>query len=367
MFLNSKETLLLNKEFFSRALNELNAEDVEAVLDLIDQNSLYRGEEHRFVLERFLKHKKEYDEFNYHQEQNHYTWDKVMELPDSILHIRNSVIGSLLVDLSEGSTLDKAVCAFEKKVAPVNYKRPKPAFTKKQLENAKKKLQEMGYMNSLERRYATERDITVNNVLFIDRETLKRVDKDVFDLLEKKIKKSPKTLKKVEEVTLDHFLQTILPNVDSLELKFENKNLSNLVSLIAPVNVNACSKTMFKWDNNFSWAYSGDITDSNIKEKVKAAGGNVDADLRFSLSWFNGDDLDLHLYGPRIHVGFENKYSPKIEAHLDVDMNARGIDSREPVENIYIKDQSCLVEGKYTVVVHNYNKREKKMLGLTLK
>lgn len=50
-------------------------------------------------------------------------------------------------------------------------------------------------------------------------------------------------------------------------------------------------------DNNFSWAYTGGITDS-IKERVKQAGGNVDGELRISLSWFNFDDLDLHVIEP---------------------------------------------------------------------
>ena len=51
---------------------------------------------------------------------------------------------------------------------------------------------------------------------------------------------------------------------------------------------------MFKWDNKFSWAYNGDVTDS-IAERVKEFGGSLEGDLRISLSWHCGDDLDLHL------------------------------------------------------------------------
>ena len=65
----------------------------------------------------------------------------------------------------------------------------------------------------------------------------------------------------------------------------------------ADLPVDPMAKTMFKWPNNFSWSYAGELADS-IKERVKRAGGAVDGDLRCSLSWFNYDDLDLHLIEP---------------------------------------------------------------------
>ena len=67
-----------------------------------------------------------------------------------------------------------------------------------------------------------------------------------------------------------------------VEAFVENKHASNFVSLIAPINRD--SKSMFKWNNPLSWAYTGNITDSDIRKNVKDAGGKVDGVLRFSIS-----------------------------------------------------------------------------------
>ncbi|MFN8575245.1 MAG: hypothetical protein U0354_00160 [Candidatus Sericytochromatia bacterium] len=344
------------KEMFKRSLDELDLGAVETILDLIDQNSLYRGEEHKFVLESFKELKKDYEKLSNENDKELFCWSKVNSTPQSVSRIRNTVIGSLLVDLSEGKDLEDAVGSFEAKVAPTNYNRPTSLVTKAMIDNAKKKIDELGFSSSLERRYATLEDITINNILFADREAKKRID-NIFDELSSKVPDKVQNLDKIEEVSIDNFINKILPKADSLEIMFENKHINNLVSLIAPVDLT--SKNMFKWDNNFSWSYNGEFTDS-IKERVKKQGGKVDADLRCSLSWFNYDDLDLHMKEPHNYeIYFSNKGRPSPSGGtLDVDMNAGNGSSREAVENIVYPKRSSMRAGRYILQVNNFVKRE---------
>jgi len=213
-----------------------------------------------------------------------------------ITSIRNSVIGTLLVDLEETSDLDGAVTRYERKVAPANYKRPTALATPRMIEEAKKKLEELGLMNSLERRYATERDLSVEDIFFTDKSSSVT---DVFKEMSKGTLVNPKSFSKVEEVGIEDFIAKILPTAKVVELLVENPHLANLVSLVTSKEKNA--KGLFKWGNNFSWSYTGGITDS-IKERVKAAGGDVSGVLRFSIQW-NEDgssivDLDAHAMEP---------------------------------------------------------------------
>lgn len=342
-----------NKEVFKRSLDEISLEAIETVLELIEQSSIYRGEEHLSIVELLLDCKVTYTDLR-ESLKDIYCWELSVTLGGAA-KIRNTVIGTLLVDISEGVPLDTAVKSFETKVAPTNYKRPTALITKAMIDKAQAKVKELGIEDSLHRRYAVAEDLTINNVLFADRSVKKSMN--VFDELAEEVPDKIGNLDKVDEVDLDTFINSILPKAESIELMVENKHTNNLVSLIAPTD--AATKRIFKWDNNFSWAYNGGVTDS-IKERVKSAGGNVEGVLRCSLSWFNYDDLDIHVEEPnQNHISYRTR--GKIHSSsgmLDVDMNANGGNTREAVENIVWTDRSRMRTGAYRVWINNYNQRE---------
>jgi hypothetical protein len=271
--------------------------------------------------------------------------------------MRNTAMGTLLVNLSEGMDLESAVKQYENIMAPTNYKRPTAIITKKQIAEAQKKVEELGLTDSLARRHAQVEDISVNDVLFVNRDTAKKmIGGDVFNTLLADKAINPKEFNKATEVTIEQFLKDILPGSTNVEALVDNSHISNLVTLTAPVNKDAGH--LFKWNNNFAWVYNGSTADS-FKEKVKAAGGNVEGFMRCSLHWFNYDDLDLHVIEPTgEEIDFRHKRSYTTGGQLDVDMNAGSEQSRDAVENIVWTNRSKLVKGRYTVFVHQYNKRE---------
>ena len=345
-----------------RSLIEISDEAVDTVLELIAQNSLYRGEEHKFAVTTFKGLKREFAACTFPSERDNFAWLKSKMVPVSVAKIRNTSIGTLLVDLSEGMELEEAVKKFEAMVAPANYKRPTALVTKAMIEAAKAKIESLGLTSALNRRYATLNDISINDVLFANREVKKNLSGNVFDEIADKVAdKKPANMDKVEEVGIDKFLADILPKANSIELMVENRHTGNLVSLIAPVDPTA--RPLFKWMNNFSWSYNGDMADS-IKERVKQAGGDVTGDLCCRLAWYNHDDLDLHMREPGgDHIHFGQKGPSRCGGQLDVDMNAGGRMSREPVENIFYRSRQKMQEGVYMLQVNQFCQREAKDVG----
>lgn len=341
-------------DVFLRGLQEISPDAVDTVLELIGQNSLYRGEEHRRTLNEFAKLQ---SQFKTTDDQELFVWSRIASVSPAISRVRNTSIGTLLQDLSSGVDLEDAVKKFEAMVAPANYKRPTALVSKAMVEKARAKIEELGLTSALERRYAKLSDISINNVLFADRSARKAMGADVFDNIASGIRdKAPRESTKIEDVPVDRFMSEILPKATSLEVLFENSHASNLVSLIAPVDPTAGS--LFKWNNNFSWSYNGDMADS-IKERVKAAGGNVTGELCCRLAWEYADDLDFHMYEPHSsRICFSNRGRLSTNGGmLDVDANGMDGIKKHPVENIFYDRLASMKGGTYTLMVNNFNRR----------
>lgn len=344
-----------------RSFDGITMDAVDTVLELIDQNSLYRGAENKSKIVLF---KKMLDEYAKSENKDLYIWSIVRSYDGMTAStVKNSSIGTLLVNISEGMDLDAAVTAYEKITAPENYKRPKAIFTKRMLEEAQKTVTELGYMNSLGRRFANLDDITVNNILFADRNTAKKIgapNANPFEALQKNVAINPKQFSRVESVSIDKFLNDIVPNASGIDLFFDNNLRNNMVSLIAPMNADAPS--MFKWNNGFSWAYAGNLADSSIKENVKNAGGKVDGVLRFSIQWNDGEkwdqsDIDAHCIEPnKYEIAYFSREDFETGGDLDIDIRFPS-ENIPAVENITWPTISKMKDGNYRFFVQCYNRR----------
>lgn len=343
-----------------RGLTELTQDAVDAVLEIIRNGALYRGNEYRAAVEAFDGLKSKFDMLA-PEDRDIAVWGLINTVPGNVARIRNTAIGTLLIDLSEGADLEDAVRKFETSImAPQNYRRPTALVSQKMVDQAKAKVEELGLTSALERRYARLSDVSVTDIIFADRNARKVMRGGAFEGIANRPIRA-RSEDGVEVVAIETFISDIVPHVDSIEVMLENRHASNFMSLIAPADPHA--RRLFKWGNGFSWAYAGDVTDS-IKERVKQAGGNVTGDLCCRLAWSNFDDLDFHMQEPGgVHIWYGDKRPLKTTGQLDVDMNAGVGTTREPVENIFYGDRRSMREGIYKLWVRQFLKRETDQVG----
>lgn len=348
------------REVLESTTNEISLESVDTVLELISTNSLYRGNEWKDILEKFRNHLVEVESVD-EKDLNRFYWIQSMELGPLISRLKNKSIGTLLVEISFGVPLDEAVSNYETIVAPTNYKRPKAIFTKSMLKRAEEKIDELGFKDSIPRRFAVMEDLSVRDVLFANRDVTPQLQESesLFDRLRGFTTSKAKNFDKVQDVPISDFIDNILPNAQEVELYLDYGLENNFMSLIAPINKDAPS--MFKWDNLFSWAYKNNIADSLMKQRVKAMGGDVDVDLRFSIQWndheWDKNDLDAHCTEPSgFEIYFSQMRSKKTDGWLDVDI-INPENGRPAVENIRYKDKNRMIPGDYKFRVHQYSYR----------
>lgn len=358
------------KDVLMRSLTEIKLHAAMEVKALIEGGHLYRGEENLHLVQAWIDAKKAFEQAgsdspaDMFYERHRIAWKFSSTTPAAKL--KNSAIGDLVHRISEGEDEEKSIAAFERMVAPQNYKRTSAPVTAGMVNKALQKVAELGLDRALERRHAKLGDVSVSDVLWIDgtaREAMK--GGTLAGKLMRQVKTQEPDKEAATEISIDDFIRDVAVEASSMQALFEAKHTGNLASITAPVHEDAAK--LFKWDNGFAWSYAGNVADS-IKERVRKAGGNVDnAQLRISLSWHNTDDLDLHVQtvvnGRGFeHINFANKYGMKTNGKLDVDMNV-SMAVRNAVENVsYERAQ----DGHYKVFVHNYRKRESIDTGFTV-
>ena len=351
-----------------RSITEISDAAAEIVLDLIDQDSLYKGAEFRHSVELLIKLKQKYNKLKTDRDREIFLWLNCS--PKTRIH--SKAIGTLLLDITGGEELEIAVKKFEAVVAGPNYKRSKALVTQKMIDEAQKTVEKLELETALPRRYAVREDISVNDVLFVDGSVKKQLLGGAFDSIKPTKKEVPK-FDHAEDISIQDFIKKVLPKVDTVEAFVKNVHLPQMVSLLAPVHPDA--NPLFKWDNGFSWSYYGDMTDSDIRRAVQEKGGRVDGVLRFSHSWNygkrNASLMDLHVfmpgcehkngkhdqYGHGQRVGWNNRTDRISGGVQDVDYVDRAPEGYVPVENITFPDLSRLKDGKYECKIHNWDLR----------
>lgn len=357
-----------NVAMLIRLSTELKVEAFDQVLELVETKALYKGEE----FERGVRAARALVlSYAGAEDKNTYAW---AHASNPAARFRNSAIGTLVTEISDGMDLETAVGRYEKMVAPTNYKRPTALITPRMIEDALKTVDELGLRDALERRFAVIEDVSVNNVLWVDNSVQAKMKDGLANLLlDAAVINNGYDPKQVEPISIEDFMVQVLPKVTSIQALLKNRQQGNLMSLTAPVH--ADSGQLFKWANDFAWSYHGNITDSEMRQAVQAKGGRVDGVLRFTHSWNhdvpNTSLMDLHVfmpgsnhrsgthdnYGSGQRVGWNQRSDHTSGGIQDVDYTAMAPKGYVPVENITFPSLDKLKDGQYQCKIHNWSLR----------
>ncbi len=346
-------------EVFQRLMEEVYVDTIELVIELIEQDSVKNSAHQVEKLVKISELKTEYEKLSESQKTN-FCWKVAESLPYAKL--RNESIGTLLVNLSQGMNLDDAVHSYNVMVDSANYMRPKtPIFTEKMKVETEKFIEEKGYLEAFNRRFAVISDINISEVYHKNVDGKAKNAGLFADVPTKKTAHRKAEIDGVVEIGIEKFMSDVLPKATKIEALVENKHAENFVAL----HTSDAEKGIFKWNNNFGWTYINGLTGvSTIKEEVKKAGGVVDAPFRFSIIWNeNGKDsvdLDAHAIEPggtHIYYGSsfrkdKNNGKTSMGGQLDIDMIRP---STVGVENIYWESMKKLENGTYQFKVKNYD------------
>jgi hypothetical protein len=360
------------KNVFQRAMETIPLDTLTLVRDLINQGSLLDGATHLFKIDEIIPLKTIFDSLDAPQ-RDAWCWSVSYKLPYA--KFRNELIGVLCSELAEGMDLNLACTNWNKRVDPANYMKATAPITKAQIELARKFIEENDYVEAFNRRFANIDDIVVSEILHSNVGNGKIKTVSMFDNVKPAVTKhKDNKFEGIEEVSIETFMKDILPGCTSVEVLLKNDHEGHMVSLTT-ANV-ANSRSVFKWNNNYSWTFNGNLAGrSQLADMVTAKGGRIDGAFRFTHSWNelepNQSLMDLHVFmpgctvptsggGPNVtgrRVGWNNRTDNMSGGTQDVDYVSQAPKGYIPVENITFPTISKMPEGIYVCKIHNYSFR----------
>ena len=237
------------------AVSEYSIETVEAAVNLLRSDSMYRGEKILGIAEWFLDILKTVKN---NPKRSNIIWKKVATAPAGFCHISSSMIGTLLDDIRDGLDIDVVRYRFNEKMDPLHYQRPKVAPSSGNVARAEKIVAELGLENSLTRRFARLDEIETiwKPSDMTDESTSSGVFAGVKTKDEPKKKSNYNTNDSHHTtMTWEKFRRTVLPTAKKIELSnFYGRN--TFAALVTAEDFNA--PPIIMWDseerrNPFSW------------------------------------------------------------------------------------------------------------------
>lgn len=335
------------RQTFLRVMTEVSEDSLQVVLDLINEGLLQRGEVHRSKLEKIIKLKAEYTSLS-GAARVPYSWRMATKNADSLPRYASAIMVAVLAVEEGDKSLTDVVNMYNSSVVGASYQRVTAVASQAQIKKAQQYLVDNDFMGGLTKRHAKPTDLSINDVLYAAGDVQFK-DTDIFDVLAQEAVDRETTKLVGEPITMAKFTAEVVPVAKSIELFLESNMQGNLCNILTQVDESA--KSIHPWGNGSTWSYNGDVADA-VMERVKEAGGVVDAENCITLHWDYTDDLDLHLDTPSGKVYHGNKRGNGCQ--LDVDMNVHG-ETNDAVENIFFA--GGVPEGDYRVNVNNYTRR----------
>lgn len=240
----------------SRALGEFKLGTLEQVVELLQSDSLYRSEKVLGQAEWLFNLKALTACEKHQQRRKNIVWKAIADAPSGFCHPRSSMIGTLLDDLQNGLSFDRAAERFKAKMHPLQYQRPSAEPTTGAILAGEKRVEELGARPSLERKYATLSDI---ETIWTPKELEETKEGGVFDHLKKD---AVNTIAAVAgRITWTKFSKDVLPKAKKIEVWID-RGRSQYRTFLTALDPEA--PIIFQWDNTVSWYHwhHGSLSDN---------------------------------------------------------------------------------------------------------